>query len=426
MSAQGDARIFAVGANHRSSGAMLRDRLFIDDAMVPRTLDRLRNAGLGQAIILSTCDRIEIQGIHPEAERMATVIRDDFCATSNVGGDEIADQSYAHYDAAALRHIFAVAASLDSQVIGEPQVLGQVRAAHRLSADSGMMGPEFEAVLQAAYGVAKRVRTETQITRRPVSIASAAAQVAQDLHGDLSRCRALIVGLGEIGELIHDHMRQAGLRDTALTGPSQRMESAARRAGLHFVPYVELAAELALSDIVVSAAGTGRRIITAELVEGALRERRRRPILFLDGGVPSDMDAALERHDGAYLYTLDDLEQVALEGRTQRQEASADAWCLVEDGVAAWQRRQAERDAVPSVVALRDHFEQVRQEVLAEHPNADPEEVTRLLINRLLHRPSTALRDLAASDEAGTVLNRTQVEQLLGLLFADPSNEEER
>ncbi len=425
MSAQGDARIFAVGANHRSSGALLRDRLFIDDAMVPRTLDRLRDAGLSQAIVLSTCDRIEIQGVHPEAERMATVIRDDFCATSNVGGDEITDQSYAHYDDTALRHIFAVAASLDSQVIGEPQVLGQVRAAHRLSADCGMMGPEFEAVLQAAYSVAKRVRTETQITRRPVSIASAAAQVAQDLHGDLSRCRALIIGLGEIGELIHDHMRQAGLRDTAMTGPSQRVESAARRAGLHFAPFEDLAAEVALSDIVVSAAGTGRRIVTAALVETALRERRRRPILFLDGGVPQDMEAALERHDGAYLYSLDDLEQVALEGRTQREEASADAWRLIDEGVAAWQRRQAERDAVPSVVALREHFEQVRQGVLAENPDAGPEEVTRLLVNRLLHRPSTALRDLAAAEEGGSSVSRNQAERLLGRLFTDPSKEEE-
>ncbi len=425
MSAQGDARIFAVGANHRSSGALLRDRLFIDDAMVPRTLDRLRDAGLAQAIVLSTCDRIEIQGLHPEAERMATVIRDDFCATSNVGGNEITDQSYAHYDDTALRHIFAVAASLDSQVIGEPQVLGQVRAAHRLSADCGMMGPEFEAVLQAAYSVAKRVRTETQITRRPVSIASAAAQVAQDLHGDLSRCRALIIGLGEIGELIHDHMRQAGLRDTAMTGPSQRVESAARRAGLHFAPLEDLAAEVASSDIVVSAAGTGRRIVTAALVESALRQRRRRPILFLDGGVPQDMETTLERHDGAYLYSLDDLEQVALQGRTQRQEASADAWRLIDEGVAAWHRQRAERDAVPSVVALREHFEQVRQGVLAENPDAGPEEVTRLLINRLLHRPSTALRDLAAAEEGGSGVSRNQVERLLGRLFTDPSKEEE-
>ena len=425
MSAQGDARIFAVGANHRSSGALLRDRLFIDDAMVPRTLDRLRDAGLAQAIVLSTCDRIEIQGLHPEAERMATVIRDDFCATSNVGGDEITDQSYAHYDDTALRHIFAVAASLDSQVIGEPQVLGQVRAAHRLSADCGMMGPEFEAVLQAAYSVAKRVRTETQITRRPVSIASAAAQVAQDLHGDLSRCRALIIGLGEIGELIHDHMRQAGLRDTAMTGPSQRVESAARRAGLHFAPFEDLAAEVASSDIVVSAAGTGRRIVTAALVESALRQRRRRPILFLDGGVPQDMETTLERHDGAYLYSLDDLEQVALQGRTQRREASADAWRLIDEGVAAWHRQRAERDAVPSVVALREHFEQVRQGVLAENPDAGPEEVTRLLINRLLHRPSTALRDLAAAEEGSSGVSRNQVERLLGRLFTDPSKEEE-
>ncbi len=405
---------------------MLRDRLFIDEAMMPRTLDRLRTAGLGQAIILSTCDRIEIQGMHPDAERMATVIRDDFSATSNVGGDEIIDQSYAHFDDTAVRHIFAVAASLDSQVIGEPQVLGQVHAAHRLSVDCGMMGPEFEAVLQAAYGVAKRVRTETQITRRPVSIASAAAQVAQDLHGDLSRCRVLIIGLGEIGELIHDHMRQAGLRDAALTGPSQRVEGAARRAGMHFTPFEDLARELAMSDIVVSAAGTGQRIVTADVVEGVLRARRRRPILFLDGGVPSDMDAAIERHDGAYLYTLDDLEQVALEGRTQRQEASADAWRLVDDGVAAWRRRRAERDAVPAVIALRAYFEQARQDVRAEHPNADADEATRLLVNRLLHRPSTALRDLAANEESGGELNRLQVERVLRTLFIDPSNEEER
>jgi glutamyl-tRNA reductase len=418
------ARIFVVGANHRSSTALLRDRLFVDEAMMPPVFDRLRGAGLSQALILSTCDRTEIQGVHSAPERAAARIREDFAAMGNVGRDEIVEQSYTLFDDAALRHMFAVASSLDSQVVGEPQVLGQVKAGHRIAADCGMVGFELEAVLQAAYGVAKRVRNETDIARRPVSIASAAAQVAQDLHGDLSHCQALLVGLGEIGDLIHEQLRTAGLRRITLTGPALRTEIQARRAGMHFSPFENLKQALAAADIVVAAVGTGRIIVDREAVEHALRQRRRRPVLLLDGGVPADIDPAVEHCDGAFLYSLDDLERVVMEGRARRLEAAEPAWRIVDDAVASWRRDQSERAAVPALVALRGQFEAAREQVLRDAPNADAGRVTQLLINRLLHRPTSRLRDLAArKDHIGTE-EAEDSEDLIRRLFGDGTDDE--
>ena len=232
MSPRGAARVFVVGSNHRSGSALLRDRLFVDEAMLPQALERLRTAGIEQALILSTCDRTEIQAVGDAAERAADLVRDEFAWIGNLPRDEISEQSYTLFDDAALRHIFAVASSLDSQVIGEPQVLGQVRASHRIATECGMVGPELDAILQAAYGVAKRVRTETDIARRPVSIASVAAQLAQDLHGDLSDSSALVIGLGDIGELIHEQLRLAGLRNSTMVSfwRNQRFSSFSQSA----------------------------------------------------------------------------------------------------------------------------------------------------------------------------------------------------
>lgn len=424
MSPRDAARVFVVGSNHRSGTALLRDRLFVDEAMLPHALERLRAAGIEQALILSTCDRTEIQAVGAAAESAAALVRGAFASIGNVGPEEIGEQSYTLFDDAALRHIFAVASSLDSQVIGEPQVLGQVRASHRISSECGMVGPELDAVLQAAYGVAKRVRSETEIARQPVSIASVAARIAQDLHGDLADCSALVVGLGEIGELIHEQLRLAGLRDSTLTGPMARTEAAARRAGLHYAPFEELAGALAKADIVVSAAGTGRWIVNRELVEEALKARRRKPILLLDVAVPADVDRDVEGADGAFLYAFDDLERVALEGRSRRQEAAADAWRIVDEALDAWRRRAAEKGAIPAVVALRGYFDAAREQVLADHPGADAAQATRLLVNRLLHRPLTMMRDIVSAGDERSLADAGRLEALIRRLFGGTSDKE--
>jgi len=417
-------RVFVVGSNHRSGTALLRDRLFVDEAMLPSALARLRAAGIEQAMILSTCDRTEIQAVGDAAGRAADVVRDEFACIGDLPRDALEDQSYTLFDDAALRHIFAVASSLDSQVIGEPQVLGQVRTSHRIATECGMVGPELDAILQAAYGVAKRVRAETDIARRPVSIASVAAQLAQDLHGDLAGCNALVIGLGDIGELIHEQMRLAGLRNSTLTGPTARAETVARRSGMHFAEFDALAEALVSADIVVSAAGTGRRIVDGTIVEAALKARRRKPMLLLDVALPADMERDIEKVDDAFLYAFDDLERVALEGRSRRQEAAADAWQIVDEALEAWHRREAEREAIPAVVAMRDYFDAAREQVLADHPGADAAQATRLLVNRLLHRPLTAMRDIAASGDAPGGLSSARLEELVRRLFGGTSDKE--
>lgn len=424
MSETGDVRAFVVGADHRSSTALLRDRLFVDESLLPQVFGRLRASGLAQGLVLSTCDRTEVHGMHESPETIVTHVRDDLAAMGNIGKADIADQTYVLFDDAALRHIFAVAASLESQVVGEPQVLGQVKAAHRQASACGMMGPTLESAMQAAYGAAKRVRTETEVGRRPVSIASAAALIARDLHGDLGRCTALVVGLGEIGELVHEHLRTAGLRRCMMTGPAQRTEVQARRSGLTFAPFADLEDAIASADIVISAVGTGRRILAAEMVDHALRRRRRRPILLLDGGVPGDIEPSVEECDGAYLYTLDDLEQVAMKGRVERREAAADAWSIVDEAVAAWRRDRVERGASPAVVALRGAFERARRRVLREYPEADAARATELLVNQLLHRPSSVLRALAAERDAIGDFDPDRLKRLIQRLFSDGADKD--
>ena len=410
---------FIVGATHRSSTLALRDRLFIDEAAAPDFYRRLSGAGVTQAIMLSTCDRVEVQGMSEAPAAAIDAVREILAARAGEDPAGIAPQLESLTGDEAVQRIFAVAASLESQVIGESQVLGQVKEGHRLAARHGMVGPQLESLLQAAYAAAKRVRSETQIAQRSVTLASGAVQIARDLHGDLSGSGCLILGLGDMGDLIGGQLRLAGLGRTVLTGPSRRTEAEARRMGCNFVPFEGLEEALADADIVVTAAGMGRFLVTVEAMEQALRRRKRRPVLVLDGGVPADVEPAVHDLDGAFVFTLDDLEKVAREGRANREAAAAEAWRIVEAEAVGWRRSLAERDAVPTLLSLRNSFEAMRDEILAADPNADAAEATRRLVNRLLHRPSEALRKLAA--ESGDKAEKQAVARIVARLFGLPN-----
>ncbi len=419
---------FVIGATRRSSSLALRDRLFIDEAAALDFYHRLTESGVTQAIMLSTCDRVEVQGMAEAPDAAIDAVRVVLAARAGEEQAALAAQLETLTGDEAVRRIFAVAASLESQVIGESQVLGQVKEGHRLATRHGMVGPALESLMQAAYAAAKRVRSETEIAERSVTLASGAVQIARDLHGDLSGSTGLILGLGDMGDLIGGQLRLAGLAGTVLTGPSRRTEAEARRMGCNFVPFDDLEEALADADIVVTAAGTGRFLITVEGMEQALRRRKRRPVLILDGGVPADVEPAVHDLDGAFVYTLDDLEQVAREGRANREAAAAEAWKIVEAEADGWRRSRAERDAVPTLVSLRNRFEAMRDEILAADPNADAAEATRRLVNRLLHRPSEALRELAAEsgDEAGKQAAARMVARLFGLQDTGDGNEDDK
>ncbi len=407
------AEFLVVGVNHRSGTAALREALYVEEERQSELLARLKAAGLGQAVFLSTCDRSEVQAVASDVETAAAAVGAAFAGQAGVPAEEVAAQSYRLTGDEALRHIFAVAASLDSQVIGEPQVLGQVKEAHRLALAAGLMGGHLDEALQAAYAIAKRVRSETGLAEQPVSIAAVVVGLARQLHGDLKRAHGLLIGPGEMGDLIIEQLRRAGLRGLTVAHPSaRRAESIARRYHGYHMTLADLPAGLARADVVVGALGAGRPVVTAAAMAQAIKVRRRRPVLLIDVAVPADVEPAVDRLEDVFRYELDDLEKAAMQGRSTRAAAASAAWDLIDEAIAGFIGRRAARAAVPAIVALRRRFEAIRGEVLAERPS-DAATATRLLVNRLLHEPSALLRDMAAAAPE----ERAAAERLLARLF---------
>ena len=404
--------LLVIGTNHRTSPVALRDRFALVEAELSATLEGLRGAALGEAALIATCDRVELVTTSADSEQAAARFVALLAERTGFAAPAIAAGLYRHEGVAALRHVFAVASALDGLVIGEPQVLGQVKAAHRLAAEHGLAGAELEGVFSAAYAVARRVRRETRIAERPVSIAAAALQLARDIHGDLDRCAALLIGPGEMGELIADQFGRAGLARLVVCGPAARAERAALRFGCNLLPLDELDEGLAAADIVIAALGSGRAVLTVPRVAAALRRRPRRPIFVIDAAIPADAEPAVNDLDGAFLYDLGDLERTALAGRAVREAASAEAWRIIDAELAAFAERRAARRAVPAVVALRRHVEALRRQALDE-AGGDAEAATRLLANRLLHDPSEVLRELAGTAPGDVAA----IEDLLRRLF---------
>jgi len=400
-------RLVVVGTNHRTSPFVLRDGLAALEDDLPAELDRLRGIGVTDAVLIATCDRVElVTGAGGDVTRgmLATLL------ARHVGtpAEAIPPLLYAHSGEAALRHIFAVSSALDSLVIGEPQILGQMKAAHSAASRQGMLSTPLDGVFQAAFGAAKRVRSETQIAERPVSLAAAALQFARDVHGDLKRATGLLIGPSEMGELLAEQMLRGDLGRLMVCGPQMRAERVARRFGSLLHPFEDLDKALVEADIVISSVGDGKRLLSASRMEAALKRRRLKPMFVIDAAIPSDAEAKVNDLDGAFLYDLDDLERAAMAGRATREAASIAAWSIVDQEVAGFVRRQAERGAIPAVTALRDHFEAVRAQILDEGKGLGAEEATRLLVNRLLHDPSEVLRNMAAggASDAGGMLAR--------------------
>lgn len=400
-------RFVIVGANHRSASLGLRDQLFVDDGGVSQFLVGLKAKGLHEVMVLSTCDRVEVWASHHDVETATGLICATYAERAGLPAAALAGQLYTHAGEKAVRHAFAVASALDSLVIGEPHVAGQVKTAHRLARDSGTCGPELETVLQAAFSAAKRVRSETHIGEGPVSIAAASVQLARDLHGDLSKCSGLVVGAGDMGELVAESLLAAGLGRLSITAPrASRAEALAHSLNAHVVPFDDMKEALVGADVVVASTGGRHVLVTAEAVSAALKKRRRKPVFLVDAGIPGDIEPAVNRVDGAFLYDLTDLERVALEGRATREQAARAAWAVLDDEVSGFLRGRAARMAVPAIVSLRHLFEETRAAVLVE-AHGDADAATRLLIHRLLHAPSEVMKSVAAEGAEWQQMEKT-------------------
>lgn len=410
-------RLLVIGTNHRRSSEDTRDRLFIDEARLPQFLAAIAQARLGQAVVVSTCNRTEIHLLASEAERGRERLIDLMSLWADVDRDQLAAELYIRSGRDALRHMFAVAASLDSLVIGEPEVFGQVKDAHRIARKHELVGRELELVYQAAYAIAKKVRNQTGIGQGAVSIAAAAQSVARDLHGDLKNCTLLLAGAGDMGELIAASLAERGIGRILVTDRlAARARLVARRLDCHWSEMEDLDRLMAEADLILTAGGSRRYMIDRDRALAAVKRRRYRPVLMIDTAVPGDIDPQVDEIDEVFLYRIEDLENIAAEGRGGREQKAEEAWALIEAEIDGFVRDRAQRAAVPAIADLRKRFETVRSDVLNES-QGDAEKATRLLINRLLHTPTQALKDLATTTDGAGTVEWVKAQKLLARLF---------
>lgn len=408
-------RFAVVGVNHRTCPEAIRELLFVADEELPVVLRSLRVFGVEEAMPLSTCDRVEVAGVFPDTEEARSIIAKILCAPIDLDPALLEPLLYRHVGGDAVSHLFRVAASLDSQVIGEPQILGQMRAGHRLARSLKSSGPLLDAIMSAAFESARQVRRETRIAEGPVSIAAAALSIARDVHGALERTRAVLLGSGELGLILSEQLHHThGTPVTVLDHITRRAVTTAKSIGAHHAPMETLSETLSDADIVISAVGDGRTLLTEEMISRALVKRRYRPIFLVDLSVPADIDPAVNRIDEAFLFDLEDLERSAAEGKNARRAEAEAARELVDVSVGRFLSDQSGRIAAPSIARLRTHLEGMRDALHSEQQNLSAEEATRLLLKRIMHAPSEHLRRLAATENLD---DRTLsiLEELFGL-----------
>lgn len=418
--AAGPAGFVAVGVSRDRVSSAMADALSLDPANAPMFLDRLKAAGCENAILLATCDRTEAIANPSDPAQFADVFTE--ILASLTASDRASIDGVVHrFDGArAIERLMAIAGGIESTLPGEPEVLAQVREAIAASAAIGMLGPELDRLGQSALAFGKRVRTETAVGRHVVSIASAAVGVAREVFGDLAPASALILGASEAAMVIAGRLRDGGLQRLTVMDPNEgRVILMAREIGARVAPFAGLGAELAEADIVVAGLGHGGYLVTVPEVDAALRHRRRRPMFFVDVGVPADISPDVHRLEGAFLYSLADLERIADAGLARRREAAAEVSAMAAEAAAEFLLTEAERTAVPALTALRERFEDVRTELLAERPGLSADEATRLLIARLLHGPALALKALARGTDAETLDGATLLRIIARLFGSD-------
>lgn len=415
--------LLVVEASYRAVPVELRERLALDlgetGALAARTAERH-----GEAVVISTCNRVCCCVAAAEAERARAELVDELARRCGEPANALARLLGTWENEEAARHVLRVACGLDSLVPGEAQILGQVRAAYEAADRAGAVGPTLHQLFRQALHAGKRVRNETEIGQSPASVSSAAAELAARVFGDLRRCRALVVGAGKMADLALANLAARGVSSLVVVNRSQEAARAlAGRYGGEAARLEQLPAELARADIVVSSTGASGLVLHASEVAVAMRARRGRPMFLIDIAVPRDLDPRINELDGCYLYDIDDLRQVVEDSLAARREQAAAAERIVEEELAAFCAWQRSRHVVPEIVQLRRKAEQIRAAELArlsarlggldEGQRRTVESLTAQIVNKLLHAPTVRLKEAAATP-SGALYART-LRELFGL-----------
>lgn len=403
-------QLLLVGLSHRTTPVELRERLDFSTRGVDRALTALAaNSSHAEATIVSTCNRVELYVACDEIDPARTGIERFIAEFHNVPLDELAPHLYAKTGSEAVRHLFRVAAGLDSLVVGEPQVLGQVKDAYNVASQLGCTGPLLNKLFHFAFAAGKRVRSETALSEGAVSVSYAAVALARKIFGDLTGRKVLVLGAGEMGKLTAIHMRSQGIHHLIIMSrTSKHAETLAETIGGAALPWESLGSALAEADILITATGSTIPILSRALISQTMKARRQRPLFIIDIAVPRDVEAEAGDLEQVFLYNIDDLEAVVQENLSRRAGEASRAESIVSEEVNRFSSWLNSRGAVPTVVALRQRFEAIRQSELrrlepkmaAMGPDARArvDEITRLIVEKLLINPTEQLKSISDAD----------------------------
>ena len=403
--------LHVLGLNHTTAPVEIREQVIYSDDDIARALAALvQLQGIDEAVILSTCNRTEfylnsddggVTALQSWLKGDQSLSKDAEAALFTLNNEE------------AIRHLFRVACGLDSMVLGEPQILGQLKDAFRQAERSATVGSQLSRLFQHTFSVAKKVRTDTEIGSSPVSVAYAAVNLANQFFSGFSKHTALLIGAGMTIELVARHLSSKGIgRMFVANRDFGRAQNIASQFDGFALPLSEIEGTLPEADILISSTASTEPIVTTEQMQSAVRARKRRPIFAVDIAVPRDLEAGIGELDDVYLYTIDDLDKVIVEGQSNREAAAIDADRILNEETQRYLNIERSKEVAPIITALRDHGDTIRHEVLEQArrrlaKGADQDEVlefvTASLLKKLLHQPSVRLREAGEqSDQAFT------------------------
>jgi glutamyl-tRNA reductase len=410
-------KLLITGLNHRTAPVEVRELLAFREDHLPETLAGLKSCGgLLEGMILSTCNRVEVV-VTAEDDCNAPVVVESFLAGSRrIEPQSISTYLYHYEDGEAIRHLFRVAASLDSMVVGEPQILGQLKAAFQLAKSQGAVAGFLEEVITRAFSVAKRVRSETEIGKSAVSVSYAAVELAREIFGSLNGRKVMLVGAGKMSELAARHLRRSGVAQILV---SNRTEQRAREMAEIFegtiVDYSVWKQSVQDVDIVITSSGAPGHILQKADVRRAIEARRNKPMFFIDIAVPRNIDPEVNNVDNVFLYDIDDLQQVVASNVESRKAEAAQAEEIIAEEVARTLARLRTREVAPTIVTLQDQLEQLRlsefERIRGKLGSLTPQQeeaihaLTRGIINKIAHGPISELRRQAAQPNGLEVTN---------------------
>jgi glutamyl-tRNA reductase len=412
-------KLLLAGLSHKKTPVHLREKLALPEAALPDALRELQNLGASEAIILSTCNRVEIALTSPDDEAPEAII-ERFLQAWQGSATAFEGHLYQLESRAAIQHLFRVAASLDSMVVGEPQVLGQLKSAYAIAKTEGMVGGLLEQVVTRAFSVAKRVRTETGIGQMAVSVSYAAVELARKIFGSLKGHSVMIIGSGKMGELAAKHLHRSGAKRIFVTNRTwERAEEMAAVFQGSAVEYTQFAAMLHEVDIVIASSGAPHYILGREEMQRAITARKNKPMFLIDIAVPRNIDPAVNDMEGVFLYDVDDLEGVVNANLQERSKQAEQAEAIVTDEVERMVARLKLEEVTPTIISLQEQFEGIRvgevARALRRMPGLTPEQqriveaqleaMSKSIVNKIAHLPISALRHNAGQPDGDQFLD---------------------